>query len=66
MGGGRRGGGDGVGGQEGQAARPHPTNTPRAPPLTGSDGWFYAEAAATKASLREIVHDGFLHPRDNK
>ena len=32
----------------------------------GSDGWFYNLKAAQHASLREIVHDGFLYPKDSK
>jgi hypothetical protein len=32
----------------------------------GSDGWFYPQAAAEAASLREIIHDGFLHPQQSK
>lgn len=32
----------------------------------GSDGWFYPQAAAEAASLREIIHDGFLHPQEAK
>lgn len=32
----------------------------------GSDGWFYPQHAAENASLREIIHDGFLHPKDSK
>lgn len=30
----------------------------------GSDGWFYPLSAAQHASLREIVHDAFINPRD--
>ena len=32
----------------------------------GSDGWFYPLHAAQNTSLREIIHDGFLHPKDAK
>lgn len=32
----------------------------------GSDGWFYNLAKASHSSLREIVHDGFLHPKQAK
>ncbi len=32
----------------------------------GSDGWFYPQHAAENTSLREIIHDGFLHPKDAK
>lgn len=32
----------------------------------GSDGWFYPQHAAENTSLREIIHDGFLHPKDSK
>ena len=36
------------------------------PPCAGSDGWFYPQHAAENTSLREIIHDGFLHPKDAK
>ncbi|PSC67382.1 E3 ubiquitin-ligase [Micractinium conductrix] len=32
----------------------------------GSDGWFYPQHAAESTSLREIIHDGFLHPKETK
>lgn len=32
----------------------------------GSDGWFYNLNVAQHASLAEIIHDGFLHPKENK
>ena len=32
----------------------------------GSDGWFYNLNIAQHASLREIVHDGFLYPKETK
>lgn len=32
----------------------------------GSDGWFYNLKAAQHASLREIIYNGFLHPKDSK
>jgi hypothetical protein len=32
----------------------------------GSDGWFFPRAAAEKASLREIIYDGFLHHKEAK
>ena len=32
----------------------------------GSDGWFYNLNVAKHASLREIIHDGFLNPKDSK
>lgn len=35
-------------------------------PRAGSDGWFYPQHAAENASLREIIHDGFLYPKDSK
>ncbi len=47
--------------------RPVPTLHMYAPLCrAGSDGWFYPQHAAENASLREIIHDGFLHPKDNK
>jgi len=32
----------------------------------GSDGWFYNLNVAQHASLREIIHDGFLYPKETK
>lgn len=32
----------------------------------GSDGWFYNLKVAQHASLREIIHDGFLYPKETK
>ncbi|GAB4815760.1 hypothetical protein N2152v2_002806 [Parachlorella kessleri] len=32
----------------------------------GSDGWFYSLTAAPRTTLRDIIHDGFLHPTQNK
>ena len=32
----------------------------------GSDGWFYNLAVAQHASLQEIIHDGFLYPKETK
>ena len=41
--------------------------TPRLPRCpAGSDGWFYPQHAAESTSLREIIHDGFLHPKETK
>jgi hypothetical protein len=45
-----------------------PSSLPPCPPPcpAGSDGWFYPQHAAENASLREIIHDGFLHPKESK
>jgi 5'-AMP-activated protein kinase, regulatory gamma subunit len=32
----------------------------------GADGWFYALRSAQHASLRDIVYDGFLYPKETK
>lgn len=32
----------------------------------GSDGWFYNKEGASATCLSEIIHDGFLHPRETK
>lgn len=32
----------------------------------GADGWFYALRTAQHASLRDIVYDGFLYPKETK
>jgi hypothetical protein len=32
----------------------------------GSDGAFYNRRQAAQASLRQIVHDGFLNPKHTK
>jgi hypothetical protein len=32
----------------------------------GSDGWFYNLKGAANTSLREIIHDGFLYPKEAK
>lgn len=32
----------------------------------GSDGWFYNLNIAQHASLREIIYDGFLYPKETK
>ena len=32
----------------------------------GSDGWFYNLNVAQHASLREIIYDGFLYPKETK
>jgi hypothetical protein len=42
-----------------------PSRLPHCCPA-GSDGWFYPQHAAENASLREIIHDGFLHPKESK
>ncbi len=41
-----------------------PPSPPCRPP--GSDGWFYNLNSASQASLRDIIRDGFLYPKDNK
>ena len=58
------------------APRSHPAShpSPFPPPgkcikdlkSLGSDGWFYNLNAAAATTLRDIIHDGFLHPKQNK
>lgn len=48
----------------------HPRPKHPAPPfrvvLAGSDGWFYNLSAASQTTLKDIIRDGFLHPKENK
>lgn len=35
-------------------------------PLTGGDGTFMLDSGLSKVSVMELVHNGFLYPRETK